>query len=369
MSANETRIARLLGSIRKYLHRHRLQLILALRVTVGALSAFVLAQVLHLHLPLWAVLTSLIVTQMSLGRSLKVASDYLIGTFGGVAYGGALAILIPHESEWALLAVLALAIAPLAFIASFRANFNVLPVTAIIVLLVPSMQHVSPAASAVDRVLEVTVGGAVGFIVSFLLFPARAHEITTHAAADMLDLMADALSRFLEDHTRELDLAERRRIQDGIAAALARLNATGAEAEHERNARLTSGPDTGPLLRTLLRLRHDIVMLGRAVGCELPEEIAAQLTLPLKKIEAGGRDFLRASGAALRDQKPPPPLGDVDAAFRDYIERFEAVRREGMTRDMKSEDAERLFALGFTLEHLREHLLEVHRVVGEWARE
>jgi hypothetical protein len=25
------------------------------------------------------------VTQMSLGRSLKVASDYLIGTFGGVA--------------------------------------------------------------------------------------------------------------------------------------------------------------------------------------------------------------------------------------------------------------------------------------------
>jgi uncharacterized membrane protein YccC len=369
MSAKENRIARLLASIRKYLHRYRLQLILALRVTVGALLALALAQVLHLHLPLWAVLTSLIVTQMSLGRSLKVASDYLIGTFGGVAYGGALAILIPHESEWALLAVLALAIAPLAFIATFRPNFNVLPVTAIIVLLVPSMQHVSPAASALDRVLEVTVGGAVGFIVSFLLFPSRAHAITLHAAADMLDLMADALSRFLEDHTRELDLTERRRIQDGIAAALTRLNATGAEAEHERNARLTSGPDTGPLLRTLLRLRHDIVMLGRAVGCELPEGVAAQLTPPLDKIETEGRNFLRASGAALRDQKPPPPLGAVDAAFRDYIERFGAVRREGMTREMKSEDAERLFALGFALEQLREHLVEVHRVVGEWTRE
>jgi uncharacterized membrane protein YccC len=368
MSANENRIARLLASIREYLHRYRLQLILSLRVTVGALLALALAQVLHLHLPLWAVLTSLIVTQMSLGRSLKVAGDYLLGTFGGVAYGGALAILIPHESEWALLAVLALAIAPLAFIATFRPNFNVLPVTAIIVLLVPSMQHVSPVASALDRVLEVTVGGAVGFIVSFLLFPSRAHAITLHAAADMLDLMADALSRFLEDHTRELDLMERRRIQDGIAAALTRLNATGAEAEHERNARLTSGPDTGPLLRTLLRLRHDIVMLGRAVGCELPEEVAAQLTPPLNKIETESRNFLRASGAALRDQKPPPPLGAADAAFRDYIERFGAVRSEGMTRDMKSEDAERLFALGFALEHLREHLVEVHRVVGEWTR-
>jgi uncharacterized membrane protein YccC len=369
MSANATRIARILTSIRKYVHRYRLQLILALRVTVGALAAFALAQVLHLHLPLWAVLTSLIVTQMSLGRSLKVASDYLIGTFGGVAYGGALAILIPHESEWALLAVLALAIAPLAFIASFRANFNVLPVTAIIVLLVPSMQHVSPASSALDRVLEVTVGGAVGFIVSFLLFPSRAHAITLQAAADMLELMADGLSRFLEDHTRELDLAERRRIQDGIATALARLNATGAEAEHERSARLTSGPNTGPLLRTLLRLRHDIVLLARAVGCDLPAEVSAQLTRPLKNIEAEGRNFLRASAAALRDQKPPPPLAAVDATFRDYIERFGVVRREGLTRDMKSEDAERLFALGFALEQLREHFVEVHRVVGEWAHD
>jgi len=369
MSQTENRIARLLTKIRERVRRYRLQLILALRVTVGALLALLLAQALHLHLPLWAVLTSLIVTQMSLGRSVKVASDYLIGTFGGVAYGGALAILIPHDSEWALLAVLAIAVAPLAFIASFRSNFNVLPVTAIIVLLVPSMQHVSPAASALDRVLEVTVGGAVGFIVSFLLFPSRAHAITIEAAADMLDLLADALSRFLEDQTRELDQAERRRIQDGIAAALTRLNATGAEAEHERNARLTSGPNTGPLLRTLLRLRHDIVMLGRVVGCELPEEVAARLTPAFKKIEAAGRDFLHASGAALRSQKPPPGLDAVEIAFRQYIEQFGAVRREGLTRDMKSEAAERFFALGFALEQLREHLFEVHRVVGEWAHD
>ena len=369
MSSSESRVSKLIAWTRGRIRRHRLQLILALRVTVAALLAFVVAQVLHLHLPRWAGLTSLIVTQASLGRAVKVASDYLIGTFAGVAYGGALAILIPHDSEWALLAVLALAIAPLAFIASFRANFNVLPITAIIVLLVPSMQHVSPAASALDRILEVTTGGAIGFIVSFLLFPSRAHAITVQAAADMLELMADALSRFLEDHTRELELKERRRIQDGIAAALAKLNTTGAEAEHERKSRLTSGPDTGPLLRTLLRLRHDIVMLGRAVGCELPAEITAQLAPPLKNIEGAGCRFLRASAAALREQKPPPPLAEADATFRDYIERFSAVRRSGLTRDMESEAAERLFALGFALEQLREHFVEVHRVVGEWAHD
>jgi hypothetical protein len=369
MSSIENRITKLLASTRKWIRSYRLQLILALRVTVAALLAFVLAQVLHLHLPLWAILTALIVTQMSLGRSLKTASDYLIGTFGGVAYGGALAILIPHESEWALLGLLALAVAPLAFIASFRSNFNVLPITAIIVLLVPGMQHVSPAASALDRVLEVTVGGLVGFIVSFLLFPARAHSLTVQAAADMLDLMADALSWLLKNHNGEPDPAERRRIHDGIADALTRLNTTGADAEHERNARLTSGPDTGPLLRTLLRLRHDIVMLSRSVGGELPPDVVAQLTPPLKTIESAGCSFLRACGAALRSQKPPPPLATVDATFRDYIERFGAVRRKRLTYDMKSEAAERLFALGFALEQLREHFVEIHRVVGEWAQD
>jgi uncharacterized membrane protein YccC len=367
MPVNENRIGRPLSQLYRHVQRNRLQLFFALRVTVAALLAFALAQALHLHLPLWAVLTSLIVTQGNLGRSVQMTRDYLIGTFGGVAYGGALAILVPHDSEWAFLGVLAIAVAPLAFIASFRPNLNVLPVTAIIVLLVPGMQHVSPAASALDRVLEVTVGGAVGFVVSFLLLPSRAHEITVQAAADMLDRLADALTRLLEDPTRQLDQAERRRIQDGIATALTQLNATAAEADHERNTRLASGPETGPLLRTLLRLRHDLVMLDRTVGCALPEEVAVRLTSRLKNFEASARDLLHASGSSLRNRKPPPPLESVTAAFRDYIEEFSAVRSDGLTRDMKREDAERLFALGFALEQLREHLLEVHRVVGEWA--
>ena len=37
--------------------------------------------------------------------------------------------------------------------------------------------------------------------------------------------------------------------------------------------------------------------------------------------------------------------------------------------DMESESAERLFALGFALEQLREHFEEVHRVVDEWAQD
>ena len=368
MTPHSKRFTKFFRHGRALTRRHRLQLILALRVTLGALGAYALAQALHLRLPLWAVLTSLIVTQMSLGRSLKVATDYLLGTFIGVGYGGALAILIPHTNEWALLGVLALAVAPLALIASFRANFNVLPVTAVIVLLVPSMQHVSPAVSALDRVLEVVVGGAIGFLVSVLVWPSRGHELTTDAAADMLSLIANALAELLREVTRAPDAQRLRRIQDSIGTALARLYAIGAEAEHERAARLTSAPDTGPLLRTLLRLRHDIVILGRAAGCELPAEVVRRLSPTTQPIAEATTDFLRASGAALRELRPAPPLDAVDTAFKAYADVFGAVRREGLTRDMSGETVERLFALAFALDQIREHLSDLHRVVGEWAR-
>ena len=100
---------RMLGSLRG----RKTQLALAVRLAVAAVAAYALARALHLMLPLWAVLTALIVTQMSVGRSLKATRDYMLGTIGGAVYGGALAMLIPHSGEGGLLALLVLAVAPL----------------------------------------------------------------------------------------------------------------------------------------------------------------------------------------------------------------------------------------------------------------
>ena len=71
------------------------QLALAVRIASAGVAAYAIALALHLMLPLWAVLTSLIVTQMSVGRSLKATRDYMLGTIGGAIYGGAIAVLIP----------------------------------------------------------------------------------------------------------------------------------------------------------------------------------------------------------------------------------------------------------------------------------
>src|SRR6266404_5004396 len=343
------------------------QLALALRVTVAAVGAFAIATALHLMLPLWAVLTSLIVTQMSVGRSLKATRDYMLGTVGGAIYGGAIAVLIPHSGEVGLLALLVLAVAPLAFIAAINPSLNAAPVTAVIVLLVPTFRHINPLDSAIDRVIEVIVGAVTGLLVSFFVLPSRAHHQIRVGAARTIELLAEALSELLAGLTRGRDNDALHRLQDGIGTALVELNATGAEAERERAAHLSTGPDTGPLLRTILRLRHDLVMVGRASVVPLPSQLQARLAAPLAKVSDAIVTYLRSVAAVLRTGTGSPSTSPINLALQSYAAEVAAMRREGLTRGLPGDVAERFFALGFALEQMRQDLKDLERCVADWS--
>src|SRR5229473_4953002 len=343
------------------------QLGLAIRVTVAAFAALAIATAFNLMLPLWAVLTSLIVTQMSVGRSLKATRDYMLGTVGGAIYGGAIAVLIPHSGEMGLLALLVLAVAPLAFVAAVNPSLNAATVTAVIVLLVPEMSHANPLDSAIDRVMEVTVGAVTGLLVSFLVLPSRAHSQIRISAARGLELIAAALSELLAGLTRGLDNDALHRLQDGIGTALVELNATGAEAERERAAHLSTGPDTGPLLRTILRLRHDLVMVGRASVVPLPSELQTRLGVPLTDVSTAIVSYMRSVAASLRTGTGSVDIAPVDAALQAYAAEVAAMRREGLTRGLPGDVAERFFALGFALEQMRQNLKDLERCAAEWS--
>ena len=361
------RTAGLWTGLRTLVRRRRVEIALSIRVTTAAVASLAFAQLLQLPLPLWAVLTAIIVTQMSVGRSLKATTDYLVGTLGGAIYGGAIAVLIPHTGEIALLLVLALAVAPLALVAAINPRFSAAPVTAIIVLLIPIMTHAGPIASAVDRVIEVAIGGVTGLLVSFFLLPANAHLLVVAASARTLNQMASALGELLAGLTHGLDNDALHRIQDGIGRALERLHVMGSEAEHERSVRIAAGPDTGPLLRTLLRLRHDLVMIGRAAINPVPDALMTRLASPLEQVGVAFSEYLRASGAALEAGRQPPPLAAAEAALDAYAAGIAAVRKEGLTRILPGDAAERFFAVGFALEQMHNNLKDLQRWVSEWA--
>ena len=361
------RMADFLKRVAARLRSRRTQLALAVRVTVAAVAAYAIATALHLALPLWAVLTSLIVTQMSVGRSLKATTDYMLGTIGGALYGGAIAVLIPHSGEAHLLGLLVLTVAPLAYLGSLNPTLTAATVTGVIVLLIPEMHHTSPLDSVIDRLIEVTVGASTGLAASFLVLPSRAHRQIRANAARLIELIAGAFSELLAGLTHGLDNDALHRIQDGIGAAVTALHAMGQEAERERAARLSSGPDTGPLLRTILRLRHDVVMIGRECLVALPANVQARLDIPLSGVREAIAGHLHASASALRNSARPPAIDPVQFALQAYADEVAAVRRDGMIRALPGDAAERFFALGFSLEQMRQNIGDLDRCIAEWS--
>ena len=177
----------------------------------------------------------------------------------------------------------------------------------------------------------------------------------------LLELIAAAFTELLAGLTRGRDNDALHRIQDGIGAAMVGLNAIGAEAERERAARSVSGPDTGPLLRTILRLRHDVVMIGRATVVPLPADVQARLPRRWPKSATRSRIICapprRPCGAAAARRRFSRSTWRCSTMPTEVA----AVRSDGLIRGLPGDIAERFFALGFSLEQMRQNLGDLDR--------
>lgn len=165
----------------------------------------------------------------------------------------------------------------------------------------------------------------------------------------MLDLMARSLPELLSGLMQTCDATAIGRIQDSVGQAFARSNAIAAEATHERISFYAAESGLGPLLRTLLRLRHDLVMIGRAAAVPLPETFRARVGPLLVNVSKTAAEYLQRSGEALVRRRNPSLLNAAEAALDDYNDAVAAVRREGLTLGLSIDTVERIFALGFAL--------------------
>ena len=108
-------------------------------------------------------------------------------------------------------------------------------------------------------------------------------------------------------------------------------------------------------------------MIGRASVVPLPSDLQTRLGAPLANVSGAIASFLRSAADTLRTGAGSPTVGPVEKALQAYAEEVTAVRGEGLTRGLPGDEVERFFALGFSLEQMRQNLKDLERCITEWS--
>ncbi len=343
------------------------ELRLALRTTLAGLITFTLAHLLELPQAYWAVLTSVIIMQASVGGSLKAGLDRMLATVAGAIWGVSVTLAIPHRDTPTLGLTLAVALAPLALVAALKPNYRVAPVTAIIVLLSTTGVQLGPVHYAIDRVLEIGLGCLIGFAVSLLVLPARAHRLLAEAASEVILALRDLLELLLRDMTRSPDRTALTATQLRLNQALSRVEGFVDEMTRERAHRLTDTPNAEPVARNLRRLRHDLNAVGRTVTEPLPQPSREYLAGATSGLSLAISDYLARSAASVSRRLAPPALESVDNALLAFRDSMNRLRQSGRLRELGIEEVERVFSLAFALQQLRANLGDLGDRIAEHA--
>jgi uncharacterized membrane protein YccC len=352
-------------AFRPWLARQSDRLWLAARMLISATAAYTLAHAFGLPQGYWAVLTTIIVTQTSVGGSLKAAIDRLIGSVFGALVGAVAALLLPSHAPLVVGATLIAALTPLAMLTAFYPTYRVAPVTAIIVLMSTGAATFGPLGYALDRVLEITLGSVVGVVVSTLIAPARAYVQLRGAAAETARLLAQIMTALAQAiGTGPAQLAP---LPTQVQAALNRLATAADEAAQERRSRLSTHADPEPLFRTLRRLQQDILALNRLFNTQWPDAAQAVLAAPWSTYAETVAETLRTLADALTACQPPPDTAPLRTRLAAFIAAIETMRREGTTRALSTDLVGRILGSAFHAEQLQRDLDDLTERIHEVA--
>jgi len=331
----------------------------ALRMMLAALASFALGEALGLAQTYWAVLSAVIVIQASIGGSVRAAINRLTGTLGGAFWGALVAMTIPHGSPASMAVALIAGTAPLAIFTAFRPEYRIAPITAIIVLLGGGQPQAGPFSSALERVLEISLGSAVAVAVALLILPARAHRLLAHAASGAVADMARIVSMLDEAHARGASPEALWRLQVRLSAEVAGADSRAGEAKVERANYLAEGPDPEPLARTLRRLRNDLAMLSRALGASSSDALHDGLRSELSPLLRAIAGWFNALAKALASGEPAPSLETIRATVEDYRAAISCAGDEGLASVAGGEGNQRVFVLLFVFEQMLQNLQDL----------
>jgi len=142
------------------------------RTTVAAVASLVVAGAFRLPEAYWAAITTLVVMQSTLGAALKVSGQRFAGTALGAAAGALIAMYLPPTALVFGGGIFALGLVCAALNLD-RAAYRFAGITLAIILL--ATRNSSAWVAAIHRFIEVSIGIAVGLVVT-AVWPERHSE-------------------------------------------------------------------------------------------------------------------------------------------------------------------------------------------------
>jgi hypothetical protein len=162
----------------------------------------------------------------------------------------------------------------------------------------------------------------------------------------MLKLLAQLLVFHLQPpNPTKRDAIER--LNDRVRTELGKIGTAAREARREHTTRMADEPVPDRLVRTLRRLRSDVVFVGSATAA--PDLDWYGLHLVLGEVASAFRVVFEALSETLRDENPTPDLTDVDQA----IARLRIAIDEGAGNPVSSRNT---VVLPFVVDTLRRDL-------------
>jgi uncharacterized membrane protein YccC len=330
----------------------------ALKTTIAACLAYLIAHALVLPQAFWAAVVAIFVTQANIGASLGLALDWFLGSLIGAVVGGCVAVLVGHAFGLQM-AGLAATVLVMAYFAASRPQMRIACVNAAIIILgTPAFG--TPLGSASTRVFEVVIGTVVALVVMLVIFPARAGPALARHISQTLPLYFQMASRLLSMAMGgTYDGPWVASISAQIRDAITRNAVLSQQAQTEVAGFLADSPDPEALLTALRRLWHTELILARAVSSPLPASVRPMLHDGLQEL----RSAVSALSIDIRDNdwevRDAIDITEVEAAVAKLNGVVASMRDSDVLREMPMEDAIRLMTLDFALEQLRQNLKDI----------
>ncbi|WDF74816.1 FUSC family protein [Novosphingobium sp. KACC 22771] len=339
--------------------RNRLALAQTLRVMIACLATYWLASLLGLKQGYWAIFTVLIVMQGSLGATATAAFDRLIATIAGALLGGVVVMVVPREPLATGAALICMS-GILTYAAVRQPRLRSAALTSAIVLLTRS-PDIPVGIFVIDRIIEITLGGAIGVMASrFILpVPSRGAMITRfceilETMAQLLNAQADAVARGEALISAEASIA----LRQSLVATEAVLN----DARRERAMGLVREDVSDAIPRTLWRIRNGMAQIGLILRTPFPP---SALALVGPAVEG----MLRAHAQSARDAASALSGGGVVAQHAEAAEAFEqafvTLQHSDEARAIPFDAMGQVFGMAFALRRMQQDFLDLGERIAE----